>query len=92
MISLYQKLADACMCGLCNEIDATRMSEYTCSVCGRIICKRCYMRWGRCKDHPMTCCGTEVIGTTRWNYVCGVCGNGTGSAPDPYYKWLEEEE
>jgi hypothetical protein len=92
MRETYQKIADSCICGLCNKEDATRMSEYTCTVCGRILCEGCWLRWGVCKDHHITCCGEEVIGQTKWNYTCKKCGNGVGSLPDPYYKWLDQQE
>ena len=89
-MELYKRLADYCSCGLCGG-ESARDSEYTCFSCGRILCEDCGRWWGCCKDHPRTCCGEQVIGSTQHNYICGKCKNGVGSLPDPYDTWRENE-
>lgn len=49
--STWQKLADSMTCGLCDNI-TTRHSQFSCGVCGRMLCDKCGIKPGRCKDHP----------------------------------------
>jgi hypothetical protein len=56
----YIPLHKAMSCGGCDKLISVE-SKYTCSVCGRMLCKSCAAIYGVCKDHLvdkpyLSCC------------------------------------
>jgi hypothetical protein len=103
---LWETMAKTMSCGNCG-CTTTVESKYVCKTCGRMLCDRCGIGWGLCKDHLPKCYHPElvptqweqirpapatVIGGCRHNYSCPVCGFGTGCYPDPCANIIKELE
>jgi len=102
----FDAMAKSMTCGKCGctiSVD----SEYSCKTCGRMLCLRCGIKWEVCKDHVLVCYHpnlmptlwdqprpppTKVIGSSKNNYSCPVCGFGAGTYPDYLDKLVEEAE
>ena len=87
---LWQEMADTMTCGKCG-CGISRHSEYSCKLCGRMLCDNCGTRWELCKDHLPKCYHPNlrpamwnqpkpepviVTGQCQHNYICSVCGFG----------------
>lgn len=104
-IDIYKKMANNLSCGGCG-ITISKDSEYSCEKCGRMLCHYCGIRWGVCKDHRPICSHPEwiptrwnqdkpepsiVVGRSKFNYACPICGFGIGSYPDPTDELVKNE-